>query len=118
MQIALHFVMVTSLSFSSTDIDSDKTANPASMASASVQATFEGLKDQIARFHNACEGDCDDIAGLFSAMSGQRLPVQALYGIMGISPEFVNQARQSGKPVIATRFFMLLIPSLRLFLLH
>ena len=74
------------------------------MASASVQAAFEGLKDEIARFHQACEGDCDDIVGLFSAMSGQRLPVQALYGIMGISPDFVNQARQSGKPVVATRY--------------
>ncbi len=82
----------------------------AASPSASVQAAFEGLKDEIARFHHACEGDCDDIVGLFSAMSGQRLPVQALYGIMGISPDFVNQARQSGKPVIATRFFILRFP--------
>ena len=73
------------------------------MASASVQAAFAGLKDQLSLFYDSCDGDCDDIAALFSAMSGQRLPAQALYGIMGISPDFVSASIASGKPIIATR---------------
>ncbi len=73
------------------------------MASASVLAAFAGLKDLLSRFHDACDGDCDDIARLFSAMSGQRLPAQALYGIMGLDPSYIAEAQASGKTVLATR---------------
>jgi hypothetical protein len=73
------------------------------MASPSVLAAFAGLKDLLSRFHDACDGDCDDIAGLFSAMSGQRLPAQALYGIMGLNSTLVAEAQASRNPVLATR---------------
>ena len=75
------------------------------MASPSVLAAFAGLKDLLSQFYDACDGNCEDIACLFSAMSGQKLPPQALYGIMGIESDVVNQAMQSGKPVLATRSF-------------
>lgn len=73
------------------------------MASATVMAAFAGLKDLLARFHEVCDGDCDDIAGLFSAMSGQKLPAHALYSIMGISPNIVAEAQAAARPVLATR---------------
>ena len=73
------------------------------MASPAVLAAFAGLRDLLSQFYDVCHGNCDDIAGLFSAMSGKRLPAQALYGIMGITPEEVGQAQAAGKPVVATK---------------